>query len=203
MSLLNQTEPGKLISYLRSEIGEIVQSWIVLNIYDLKAGELQSEDLLKDIENTNLQILNIVRQKFKDDIISRLSELSSSKHGRLNFHFAADKFKVQKEEVQKFSNYLKEKHLIFRRNKNIAHKEISPKWNQIDPQPFIRKSVLLRAIGWSIVIMKGFDKAYYGEDYKKLWKEERKSRYEFKMPAAPKYVLLPFIAKIDISSKNK
>ena len=174
MSLLDQTEPDKLINLLRSEIGEIIQSWIVLNIYDYKDGKLQTENILDDMKNKNLQLLNLVRAKFRDDIISRLSELTSSKHGRLNFHFAADKFKVQKEEVKKFSNYLKEKHLIFRRNKIKAHKEMSPRWNQIDPQPVIRKSVLLRAVGWAISIMKQFDKAYYGEDYRNLWKEERK-----------------------------
>ncbi len=202
MSLLDQTEPDKLINLLRSEIGEIIQSWIVLNIYDYKAGKLQTENILDDMKNKNLQLLNLVRAKFRDDIISRLSELTSSKHGRLNFHFAADKFKVQKEEVKKFSNYLKEKHLIFRRNKIIAHKEMSPRWNQIDPQPVIRKSVLLRAVGWAISIMKQFDKAYYGEDYRNLWKEERKRRYEMEMPAAPKYMLLPYIEIIDTKFKK-
>lgn len=203
MSLVKKTEPDKLISLLRSEIGEIIQSWIVLNIYDFKAGELRTEDIRNDMQNKNLQLLNLVRAKFRDDIISRLSELTSSKHGRLNFHFASDKFKVQKEEVKKFSDYLKEKHLIFRRNKNIAHKEISPRWNQIDPQPFIPKFVLLRAVGWAISIMKQFDKSYYGEDYRKLWKEERSRRYEMEMPAAPKYMLLPYIAGINMNTKNK
>jgi hypothetical protein len=40
MSILNQTEPEKLVSMLRSEIGDIIQSWIILNIYDFKASEL-------------------------------------------------------------------------------------------------------------------------------------------------------------------
>ena len=61
--------------------------------------------------------------------------MSSSKHGRLNFNFAADKFKVQKNEIKNFSIYLNEKHINFRRNKNIAHKEMSPTWKQIDPKP--------------------------------------------------------------------
>lgn len=203
MSLLKQTEPDKLISLLRGEIGEIIQSWIVLNIYDYKARELQAENIIDDLKNKNLQLLNLVRAKFRDDIISRLSELTSSKHGRLNFHFAADKFKIQKEEVNKFSNFLKDKHLISRRNKNIAHKEISPTWNQIDPQPVIRKSTLLRVVGWAVSIMKQFDKAYYGEDYRKLWKEERKGRYEMAGPAAPRYMLLPYIARIDMKVKNE
>ncbi len=201
MSLLSQTEPDKLIGLLRSEIGEIIQSWIVLNIYDYKARELQTEDLLHDMQNKNLQLLNLVRAKFRDDIISRLSELSTSKHGRLNFGFAADKFKIQKEEIKNFSDYLKEKHLVFRRNKNIAHKEISPTWNQIDPHPVISKSVLLRAVGWAISIMKQFDKVYYGENYRKLWEEERKRRYEME-PAAPKYLLLPYIARIEMNEKK-
>ena len=109
MSILKQTEPNKLISYLRGEIGEIIQSWVILNIYDFKASELMTGDMVKDMENENLQLLNILRSKFRDDIISRLSELTSSKHGRLNFNFAADKFKIQKNEVKKFSKLTKEK----------------------------------------------------------------------------------------------
>ena len=40
MSLLNETDPEKLVSLLRGEIGEIIQSWVVLNIYNVKASEL-------------------------------------------------------------------------------------------------------------------------------------------------------------------
>ncbi|MGK0412391.1 MAG: hypothetical protein ACJA1B_000583, partial [Polaribacter sp.] len=80
---------------------------------------------LEDIENENLNLLKIVQTKFKEDIIARLSEISKTAHGRVNFNFAADKFKIQKEEVKKFSNYLKEKNIEFSRNKNISHKEIS------------------------------------------------------------------------------
>jgi hypothetical protein len=197
MSLLNQTDPEKLVSLLRSEIGEIIQSWIVLNIYDFKASELQTDNIAHDMQNKNLLLINLVRDKFRDDIISRLSELSSSKHGRLNFNFAADKFKIQKDEIRNFSNYLNEKHLIFRRNKNIAHKAISPTWKQIDPKPAIPKGILLRAISWSILIMKQFDRAYYGEDYRLLWKAERKRRYDLEMPAAAKYLLLPYVGRIE------
>ena len=83
MSILKQTESGKLISHLRGEVGEIIQSWVILNIYDYKARELQTDDLIKDMDNENLQLINIVRSKFRDDIIQRLSELSSTKHVRL------------------------------------------------------------------------------------------------------------------------
>lgn len=196
MSLLSQTEPEKLVNLLRSEVGEIIQSWIGLSIYDFKAAELQTDNIVNDRKNKNLQLLNLVRSKFRDDIIARLSELSSTKHGRLNFNFAADKFIIQKDEVKNFSNFVKKENLIFRRNKNIAHKEMSPTWKQIDPSPVIRKCILLRAIAWSISIMKQFDKAYYGEDYKKLWKVERKMRYDMDMPAGPKYLMLPYVARI-------
>jgi len=197
MSLLNQTDPEKLLSLLRGEVGEIIQSWIVLNIYNYKAKELQTGNLQVDMKNQNLNLLQLVRHKFKDDIILRLSELSSSKHGRLNFHFASDKFGIQKQEINKFSKYLKEKHLIFRRNKIIAHKQISPKWDQIDPSPYVSNSTLVRAIAMALSIMKKFDEDFYGIQSKLLWKEERKRRYEMDMqPAAAKYILLPYVARI-------
>lgn len=193
MSILKQTDPDKLISYLRGEIGEIIQSWVILNIYDFKAYELQTDNISKDMQNENLQLLNIVRSKFRDDIISRLSELTSTKHGRLNFNFAADKFKIQKNEVKKFSEFLNEKNLIFRRNKNIAHKQISPKWEQIDPSPVVHKKVLTRAVAWAIFIMKNFDKEHFGKDYRKIWILERKRRYKLDMPGNVKYMMLPYI----------
>lgn len=193
MSILKQTEPDKLISRLRGEIGEVIQSWVVLNIYDFKASELRSGDLVKDMANENLQLLNIVRSKFRDDIISRLSELSSTKHGRLNFNFAADKLKVQKKEVQEFAVFLKEQNLIFSRNKNIAHKQISPKWSQMDPSPAIPKKVLTRSVAWAILIMKNFDKEHLGEVYKRIWTIERKRRYKLQTPASANYMLLPYV----------
>jgi len=196
MSILKQTDPEKLINMLRSEIGEIIQSLIDLNIYNFKAAELQTENIIEDMENKNLQLLNLVRSKFKDDIISRLSELSSSKHGRLNFNYAADKFKIQKDEIKEFRKYLDEKHMIFHRNKNIAHKEMSPTWEQIDPKPAIKNRVLLQAVVWSIKIMKQFDREYYGENFSLIWKEERKRRYNFEMPASARYLLLPIIARV-------
>ena len=195
MSILKQTDPDKLIGHLRGEVGEIIQSWVILNIYDLKSNELQTNDIADNIKNENLLLLNLVRYKFRDDIISRLSELTSTKHGRLNFHFAADKFKIQKDEITEFGNFLKEKNLIFRRNKNIAHKQMSPKWEQIDPSPAIRRRVLVKAIGWTIRIMKKFDQKHLGEDYRRVWTLERKLRYKLDAPGAAKYMMLPYIRR--------
>jgi len=195
MSILKQTEPDKLISHLRGEVGEIIQSWVILNIYDLKTNELQTDNIADNIKNENLLLLNLVRKKFRDDIISRLSELTSTKHGRLNFNFAADKFKTQKDEIKEFGDFLKEKNLIFRRNKNIAHKQMSPKWEQIDPSPAIRRRVLIKAIAWTIRIMKNFDQLHLGEDYRRVWNLERKRRYKLDMPGAAKYMMLPYVRK--------
>lgn len=159
MSLLNQTESEKLVSNLRGEVGEIIEGYTLLRFYDAKAYQLQTNDILKDAENNELQIINKTRSKFRNDIILRLSELSSSKHGRLNFYFAAEKFNIQKSEVSAFKQFLNKKHLVFKRNNNIAHKKLSPRWKQIDPDPYISRCSILRAIGWTITLMKMIDES--------------------------------------------
>ncbi|WP_159949995.1 hypothetical protein [Polaribacter septentrionalilitoris] len=195
MSKVKKMEPLKLISHLRGEVGGIIQSWVIFKIYEYKILELKTGNLLEDMENENLNLLKIVQTKFKEDIISRLSEISKTSHGRLNFNFAADKFKIQKEEVKKFSNYLKEKNIEFSRNKNISHKEISSSWEQIDPSPYIKNKVITKGVAWAMVIMKRFDKEYYGSEYNRFWQIERRKRYNLEMPGAPKYMLFPHIRR--------
>lgn len=195
MSKLSQTEPDKLISHLRSEVGEIIQSWVIFNIYGFKIREIQTKDLNKDFNDPNIQLLHLVQSKFREDIILRLSELSSTNYNTVNFNYAADKFKIQKTEVKKFRDYLERNHLIFSRNMNIAHKVMSPRWDQLDPSPIIKRRVLTRATAWAVKIMKRFDKEQYGEDYLRIWRLERNRRYEFDMPANVKYMLLPLIRK--------
>jgi hypothetical protein len=196
MSILKQTEPEKLISMLRAEIGEIIQSWIDLKIYTAKAIELQTDNLQDDIYNQHLILINLVRSKFRDDLVSRLSELSSSGYGKLNFHFASNKLGIYEDEIKAFRKYLVDKHFVFKRNKNISHKQMSPTWDQIDPEPHIPYIALVKAIGWAVLIMKNFDKAYLGEKYILVWREERKQRYELTFSGRAKYLLLPYAANI-------
>lgn len=196
MSNLKKIEPEKLINLLRGEVGEVIQSWIVFKIYSTKAAELRSANLHEDMENLPLTLVNLVRSKFRDDMILRLAELSSRRYDTLNFHFAADKFKIQQNEVKEFREYLKVYHIEFRRNNNIAHKHISPTWDEIDPRPHIPYPVLTKAIGWAISIMKKFDEKYFGQDYVLLWREERKTRYELEVSANAKYIILPQIARV-------
>lgn len=195
MSILKTTDPNKLINLLRGEVGEIIQCWIVLNIYDFKARELMSDSIEEDMSNRNLVLLNVVRHKFREDLIARLAELSSTKHGRLNFHYAADKFKSHKSEVERYKIYLTKNNVIYRRNNNIAHKAMSPSWSTIDPEPVISKCVLLRSVSWAISIMKLFDKTFYGDNYRNIWQAEREIRYAFSLRVSVLYMLLPYRAR--------
>jgi hypothetical protein len=157
---------------------------------------LQSEDIQADMRNSELVLINIVRSRFRDDIILRLSELSSTKHGRLNFHFAADKIGSLKQEVKEYEQFLHDKHIVFRRNKNIGHKQITPRWTDIDAQPHIPYFTLLRAISGAIRLIKYFDSAYYGGLGKAIWRLERTKRYELIASARAKYLLFEFQARV-------
>jgi hypothetical protein len=196
MSNLKKIEPEKIVTLLRGEVGEVIQSWVVFKIYSAKAAELRSVNLHEDKENQQLTLINLVRSKFRDDLILRLAELSSRRYDTINFHFAADKFKIQQNEVKAFREYLKVHHIEFRRNNNIAHKHISPTWKELDPMPHVPYLVITKAIAWAISLMKKFDKEYFGDGYKLIWQEERKCRYELEGPASAKYLLLPYKARV-------
>jgi hypothetical protein len=196
MSILKKTEAEKLINLLRGEVGEVIQSWVIFKIYSAQAAELQTDNLHEDMNNLRLTMVDLVRSKLRDDIILRLDELSSQGFKTLNFQFASEKFKVHQDEVKEFRKYLKDNHFEFRRNNNIAHKRMSPTWDDIDPKPHIPYPVLTKAIGWAISIMKKFDEKHFGQDYVRLWREERKRRYELEAPANAKYIILPYIAKV-------
>jgi hypothetical protein len=196
MSNLKKIEPEKLINLLRGEVGEVIQSWVIFKIYSAQAAELQTDNLHEDMNNVHLTLVDLVRSKLRDDMILRLDELSSQGFKTLNFQFASDKFNLQQEEVKAFRKYLKANHFEYKRNNNIAHKHISPTWNEIDPNPHIPFSVLTKAIGWAISIMKKLDEKYFGLDYKLIWREERKRRYDLEAPASAKYLMLPLIARV-------
>ena len=82
---IKDTDPDVLISHLRAEIGDLVDSWILYKHFKLASQKLQTDDIYADAQNKNLNFLYLVTDKFRDDLIARIAELGDKKVGQLNF----------------------------------------------------------------------------------------------------------------------
>src|SRR5690606_17813303 len=100
MKTIKDTDPEVLISHVRAEIGDIIDSWILYRHFKLMSQKLQTDDIHADSKNKELNFLYLVTGKFRDDIIARVAELGGKKVGQLTFHFATRKFKVLGTEVR-------------------------------------------------------------------------------------------------------
>ena len=135
----------------------------------------------------------MIKSKFQNEVISRLSELGQTKFGRLNFHFAASILGVLQEDVKGFRKFLKDNELTDRRNEYISHKELPTKWEDIRAPHRISYCTILRGIAFALIIMKKIDSVHLGPQSRLQWIELRKSRYEHHMPASSAYMLLPYL----------
>src|SRR5207253_2406682 len=115
------TETDNLISNLRGEVAEIIATWMVMRRFMATGARLRSDDVAKDFENSDLTLVYLLKDKFEDEIVARLSELAEEKVGRLNFYFAAEKLQKLQVEVSNFSNYIKKNGFREKRNHDISH----------------------------------------------------------------------------------
>jgi hypothetical protein len=73
---LHNTDTDNLISNLRGEIGEIIFTWVMMRNFMVDAERLKTSDIIKDIENPQLNILHIMIDKLENELIDRLAELA-------------------------------------------------------------------------------------------------------------------------------
>lgn len=85
---IHNTDVDNLVSNLRGEIGEMIFTWGLMRDLMVKASQLRTNDVAKNMENQDLCTLRILIGKLNDEIVARLSELAEQKVGRLTFHFA-------------------------------------------------------------------------------------------------------------------
>ena len=123
------TDAGNLISNLRGEIGEIITSWLLMRHFMAEIKRHSSENVSEDIHNSDLQFLTLMKNKLKDELVGRLSEISEKKIGRLNFFFAAKKLDVFESDAEEFGNFIKASRIREKRNQDVSHKELPEKWS--------------------------------------------------------------------------
>jgi hypothetical protein len=190
---IKDTDPAVLISHLRAEIGDLIDSWILFRHFKLASQKLQTDDIYSDTQNENLNFLYLVTGKFRDDLIARIAELGDKKVGQLTFHFACRKFKILETEVDMFERFVKDNKFTDRRNNFISHKSIKPKWDDNKAPHRISYKVMTRALAMAIRLMKQFDEYHYGVKIKRQWQIARKRRYEFSPSRRADFMMIPFI----------
>lgn len=190
---INDIDPEVLISFLRAEIGEIIDSWILYRHFKLTTQKLQTDDIVADMSSQDLNFLYMVTAKFRDDIIARISEIADKSVGQLTFHFASRKFRVFEKETEIFEQFVKENKFIDRRNNFISHKNVKPTWDENKAPDRISYVTMTKAVAMAIRLMKQFDELHHGVRIRRQWQLARKTRYDFSEPRKGQFLLLPYI----------
>lgn len=191
-SNFHRTNVDNLISNLRGEIGEIVDSWILMREIFITTQKIRTGDIKKDFSSPEYLKLLRIADKLKSDIIARLSELSEKKVGQINFHFASQKINTLIKETKNYQDFIKEKKFMNLRHEYISHKKLPATWEEHRAPYRISDLTILKGIAKALILMKGFDQVYLGIRSKFLWYEMRKKRYDFSMSGSG-YTLLPYL----------
>ena len=192
-SIFEATDIENLISNLRGEVGEIIQSWILMRDFYNLSSELQTDNITEDIKNQELNKINLIKKRFQDDIISRLSELGHKSFGKVNFYFATKKLNALEPEFKAFEKFIKDNHIKAKRDEYISHKKLPPTWDEHRSEHRISYLTTLKGIAKALILMKKIDSIYLGENSNQQWIKMRAKRYDFSMPGKVAYSLLPYL----------
>ena len=135
----------------------------------------------------------VIIEKFSDEIIARLSELSEDKISQITFFFATEKLNKFIEERIKYRKYMEKNGFVDQRNKYISHKHLPKDWTEHRMKVTIPFQKITKALAIALSLQKKLDSDIEGPSSKYLWKEMRKKRYDLKYPAGPFYMLLPYL----------
>lgn len=186
------TETDNLVSNLRGEIAEVVTTWMLMSRFMASGARLHSGDIAKDFGNPDLAFVYLLKDKFEDELVARVSELAEEKIGRLNFYFAAEKLGNFQQEASDFSNYIERNGFRQKRNQDISHKELPERWENHRAPLHIPYRTIVRAASHALRLMKRIDRDVLGPSAPYLWREARKRRYKpILSPPRVEYMLVP------------
>ena len=190
---IHNTKLDNLISNLRGEVGEIIYSWVLMRGLGTQARRLRTPDIVQDMQNPDLCMLEILREKMSDEVVARLSELAEEKIGCLTFHFASLKLKQFEDDVASFSRFIQKNGFKDKRNQDISHKELPEKFtdHRFLSIPY---RTTLKGAAHALRLMKKIDRAVLEVALLFLWREARKRRYSAMHPVKVGYWLLPHIS---------
>jgi len=185
-----RTATDNLISNLRGEVCKIIFTWILMKDLLVETNKYKSPNIIENMDNPRLNRLNILVDKLRDEIVSRLSELAKRKIGRLNFYFAGKKLNKLSKEINDYEKYVIKNDFIKKRNYDISHKELPEKWEE-HKSISIPYEKVVKGIVKAIRLMKKIDDIFLGPSAKYLWREMRKRRYKSILLPKVNYMLMP------------
>ena len=193
------TDLDNLVGNLRGEVGEVITTWVMMRHFMAESARLASGDPAKDLADRDLAFVNLLAEKLRNELVSRLSELAESKIGRLTFYFAARKLGRLEGGAAAFEAYFVGHRLREKRNRDISHKELPEKWSD-HRNLHIPYRVLVKAVAQALRPMKRIDRHVLGPSAPYSWREARKRRYNFMSPPRAGYVLLPYL-RLSVSDR--
>ena len=188
----HKTKLEVLVANLRGEVGEIVTNWTLLRHFKDEEIKIPKGTLEEYLGSEECAYYGLLRTKFRDDIVARLSELAECKIGRANFYFASVKLDKLHDEAQRYSKYIEKESFKKKRNYDISHKIMPETWQE-HSDIHIEYAVIVKALAMAVRLMRKIDRIVLGPSSIFLWNEMRKRRSRFICPAKALYILLPYL----------
>jgi hypothetical protein len=164
------TDLDNLVGNLRGEVGEVITTWIVMRQFMAQGAQLSSGVAARDINNRQLAFVGMLADKLRDELIGRLSELAEKKIGQLTFYFAARKLGVLETEVELFEDFVINRRIRDKRNRDVSHKHLPEKLADRS-DIYIPYPVLVRAVAMVLRLMKQIDRRVLGPSATFCWRE--------------------------------
>jgi hypothetical protein len=194
-SKILKTQTDNLISNLRGEVGDLIISWKLLINIKRNVRNLYTENFENDQNNPDIAFLEILKSKFEDDIVARLSELAEQKIGRLTYYFAQRKLEGMvdlSQDVKEYKKFVDKENFNCKRNQFISHKQIPESWTEYN-EIYIPIETIGKCLSLAVKLMVSIDKAFLGPYAIFLWHETLKKKTPPIRPLNANYMLLPYM----------
>ncbi|MFI8604228.1 hypothetical protein ACIGCP_07190 [Cellulophaga baltica] len=207
-TVLERIDIDNLISNLRGELGTVIESWTLLREYSILTNQLTTDmsfsQYLENFNNSEFNKRNIIKKKFVDDIISKLSELAQQSNRHLNFFLATQKIdklnlatqkKIDKlnSELKEYQDFIVDNNFKVRRNEFISHKKLPLTWAGHKAAYSIPYKTITKAIAKALILMKKIDDIYIGANASLNWRKLRANRYSYDIAARAQYMKMYYV----------
>jgi hypothetical protein len=196
-TVLERIDVDNLISNLRGELGTVIESWTLLREYAILTNQLATNmsysQFLENRNSSEFNKRNIIKKKFADDIISKLSELAQESNRHLNFFLATQKMDKLNSEFNEYQDFIVNNNFKIRRNEFISHKNLPLTWAGHKAAYSIPYKTIIKAIAKALILMKKIDDIHIGANASLNWRKLRASRYSYDIAARARYMNMYYV----------
>lgn len=178
---LESTDTDVLVANLRSEVIEVIQTFVMLGEQSRVVARLREDAQDEAARGDELGRAVYMSAKLENELVLRLSGLADKKIGRATFHFASQKLEVLAAEEEEFRKFVDKSRIKAKRNQQVAHREVPEAWGSLRPI-WVEARAIARAVAAARILMRRFDAVHLGPAAKYLWRESRRRRHDFSFP---------------------